>query len=95
MELVIAIGIGFFAYVLLRSTTKMSEALDRLTAEVSETKSAVDSAVALISGLAQQIRDNVSEDALNALADSLDAQQAELAEAVTNNTAVPSPGTTA
>jgi uncharacterized coiled-coil protein SlyX len=66
---------------------EMSEALDRLTAEVAETHDAVDSAVALIAGLAQQIRDlSTDPAALNALADELDAQQAEIAAAVSENT---------
>lgn len=65
----------------------MSAALDRLTQEVSETKSAIQSAITLIQGLAQQIRDNVDDSAaLTALADDLDAQQTSLAQAVTDNT---------
>lgn len=65
----------------------MSAELDRLTAEVGETSSAVDSVLALVAGLAEQIR-LLSNDpgALLALADSLDAQQAKIAEAVTANT---------
>jgi len=66
---------------------KMSAELDRLTAEVAETHSAVDSATALIAGLAQQIRDlSTDPAALNALADSLDADQAKIAAAVAENT---------
>lgn len=65
----------------------MSAALDRLTAEVAETKTAVNSVLALVEGLAQQIRDNATDPvALNALADELDAQQAALAAAVAANT---------
>ena len=65
----------------------MSAALDRITAEVSESRTATDSALALIAGLVTQIRDNANDPAaLTALADSLDAQQADLAAAVTENT---------
>lgn len=62
---------------------KMSAEFDRLTKEVGETKDAADKAVALIQSLAQQIRDNVGDPAaLTALADSLDASQKEINEAV-------------
>lgn len=65
----------------------MSAALDRLEAEVSETKTAIDSAVTLIRGLSQQIRD-LKEDpvALENLANELDAKTEELSQAVTENT---------
>jgi len=67
--------------------SRMSAALDRLTAEVTESKDATLAATTLIAGLAQQIRDAIgSETQLNALADSLDADQAEIAAAVTANT---------
>lgn len=65
----------------------MSAELDRLTTEVSENNSAIDSAIVLINGLAQQIRDLATDPAaLNALADSLDAKSNELAAAVAANT---------
>lgn len=65
----------------------MSAALDRLTQEVAQTKDAVASVLTLVDGLAQQIRDNIDDsDALNALADDLDAQQKDIADAVTANT---------
>ncbi len=77
------------------STRKMSAELDRLTTEVAETRNVVDSAILLIKSLADQIRDNADDPAaLNALADTLDAQQADLAEAVAANT-MPSPTPTA
>lgn len=67
--------------------TDMTAELTRLTAEVAQTRSAIDSAVTLIAGLAQQIRDNATDPAaLSALADSLDAGQADIAAAVTANT---------
>lgn len=67
----------------------MANELDRLTTEVSETETVVDSAIALITGIAQQLRDAVAQNnpaAITALADKLDAKQAELAAAVTANT---------
>lgn len=70
----------------------MSAELDRLKASTAAIKTVADSAVALINGLAQQIRDNSTDPAaLNALADELDADQAELAGAVSANTAPPAP----
>lgn len=70
-----------------RNTAIMSTALDRLTAEVAETRNSVDSAITLINGLATQIRDNLGNDiALEALADSLDSKQTELAAAINANT---------
>lgn len=67
--------------------SRMSAALDRLTTEVQENRDATQAAVTLITGLAQQIRDAIgNEDALNALADSLDEDQTAIAEAVTANT---------
>lgn len=93
MTLLLALAAAFMAILcvnissLAKRIDTMSAALDRLTAEVAETKDAVDSAVTLIAGLAQQIRDNATDPAaLNALADQLDADQAEIAAAVTENT---------
>ena len=75
---------------ILRRTIHMSAALDRLTTEVSETSTAVDSVLALVEGLAQQIRDAATDPvALNKLADELDAKQAAIAAAVTANTPTP------
>jgi uncharacterized coiled-coil protein SlyX len=71
---------------------KMSAELDRLTASVAAEKTADESLIALVQGLAQQIRDNATDPAaLAALADSLDADQAEIAAAVSANTAPPPP----
>ncbi len=65
----------------------MSAALDKISTEVTETKTIMESAKTLIEGLAQQIRD-LSDDpaALNALADDLDASSKALADAVAANT---------
>lgn len=74
----------------------MTAAMDRLTAEVTETRSSVTAVLALVAGLAEQIRTNAQDPvALNALADELDASQASIAEAVTANTPAanePAPG---
>jgi len=84
---VLLIAYGAITAIIWRINT-MSEALDRLTREVQESNDAVQSAATLIAGLAQEIRDNIDdEDALNALADDLDAQQDVLAQAVSDNTA--------
>lgn len=68
----------------------MSEQLVRLQAEVEENTEVIGSAVTLIGGLAQQIRDLQDDPAaLAALADQLDAQTASLAAAVAANTTQP------
>lgn len=65
----------------------MSASLDKITAEVAETKTVMQSAVVLIAGLAGQIRDLKDDPAaLSALADSLDTDSSALADAVTANT---------
>lgn len=72
---------------ILMELTKMSAALDKLTTEVAETKTVAQSAVTLIRGLAQQIRDAVDDPAkLEALANELDAAQNELSTAISENT---------
>lgn len=79
-------ALAFFQHKVFERFHKMSVELDRLTAEVSETKTAVDSAIALIGGLADAIRAIATDPAaLNALADELDAQQAAIAAAVAAN----------
>lgn len=68
----------------------MAGELARLQTEVAEMATVVDSAVGLINGLAQQIRDLATDPAaLNALADSLDSKAGELAAAVVANTPTP------
>jgi len=67
----------------------MSQQLDDLTREVSESKTVTESAATLIAGLADQIRAAASDPAaLAALATSLDTQSAALAAAVAANTPV-------
>ena len=68
----------------------MAGELARLQTEVSEISGVVDSAVTLINGLAQQIRDLAGEPvALAKLADDLDAKAGVLAAAVAANTPTP------
>lgn len=75
---------------LIREIRHMSAEFDRLVTEVAETRTAQASLIALVEGLAQQIRDNATDPAaLKALADSLDAGQGEIAAAITANTPTP------
>ena len=68
----------------------MAGELARLQTEVSEISGVVDSAVVLINGLAQQIRDLAGQPVeLAKLADDLDAKAAVLAAAVAANTPTP------
>jgi len=79
----VADGLG----VILRKLTSMSAELDKLTQEVSENNTAVDSLITLVTGLADQIRALKDDPAkLLQLANDLDAQQAKIAAAVTANT---------
>ncbi len=72
--------------------TKMSAALDRLTTEVSENTTVVQSAITLITNLAEQLRQAATDPAaVNALADQLDAQSNALATAVAANTVAETP----
>jgi hypothetical protein len=65
----------------------MSAELDRLTSEVAEMGEVVASAIAVINGLAEQIRQcDATPEALAALADSLDLQAGELGAAIAANT---------
>jgi len=74
---------------LLERTETMSEQLDTLTTEVSEATTVMGSAVILINGFAQQLRDAIAAgnpEALTALSASLDASANALAAAVAANT---------
>lgn len=72
---------------LMKGMNDMTQALDRLTAEVAEQRSATGSLIALVGGLADQLRQNAGdEEAIMTLADDLDAQQQEIADAVSANT---------
>jgi hypothetical protein len=69
-----------------RRDNVMSKALDTLAKEVEEQGGAVDSAVTLISGLAEQIRAAGGDEAkLEKLADDLEKSQQKLAQAVAAN----------
>jgi len=67
--------------------------LNALASEVEQNGAAVDSAVALLSGLSQMLRDQAGDPAaVQALADQIDANTQRLAAAVTANTpAAPAP----
>lgn len=68
----------------------MSQQLDKLSQEVTQTTTVIDSAITLINGLSQQIRESVDDPAkLLDLANQLDAKQVALAEAVAANTPTP------
>lgn len=72
---------------LLRSAITMSKELDDLRDRVAHSIEVEQSAVALIQGLAQQIRDNAQDPAaLEELASQLDSSSNSLASAVTANT---------
>lgn len=73
-----------------KGVTTMSAELEALTTEVQEIGTVVDSAIALIQGLAQQINDLKDDPAaLAALAASLDAKAGELAAAVAATSPMP------
>lgn len=75
---------------ILERINAMTPELQRLTEEVAENTTVNQSAITLIAGLAQQIRDLKDDPvAIAALADQLDAQNAALAAAVTANTPTP------
>jgi methyl-accepting chemotaxis protein len=68
-------------------TIEMSAEIDRITASVTNLTTVDDSLVALVTNLAQTIRDNADNPAaLNALADKLDAEKQKVSDAVTANT---------
>jgi hypothetical protein len=65
----------------------MTQALDDLRAKVEANSSVIDSAVTLINTLAEEIRNNIDDsDALEELANGLDAKSQALAAAVAANT---------
>lgn len=72
-----------------RRLKTMSEALDKLTAEVAQIDTVIDSAISTIKGLAQQIRDSLTDPAaLQRLADDLDAKSVALSAAIAESTSV-------
>lgn len=66
---------------------RIMKELDDLSTEVEETRTGIDSAIVLLNGLSQLIKDAGTDPAkLKELTDSLDAKNAELAAAVVANT---------
>lgn len=79
------VALGF---VILWRIQRMSQELQRLQQDVADQSAVIDSAVSLIEGLAQQIRDNANDPAaLSDLADSLESNSGKLSAAVATNTA--------
>jgi hypothetical protein len=75
---------------LLNKGTLIMADLTRLTQEVAENTTVIESAVTLIEGLAQQIRDNIADQAkLEELADQLDSEANALAAKIAENTPAP------
>lgn len=78
---------------ILKVVKLMAGELERLTQEVAETSTAVDSAIVLLGGLKAALDAAIAQlpntTALNALSDSLDAKQSELAAAIVANTPQP------
>lgn len=71
----------------LSGVTKMAGELDRLSSEVAENTSVTQSAITLLGNLSEQLRALANDPAaINALADTLDANSNALAAAVTANT---------
>lgn len=86
-----AVGLGIGNLLLgafvLRKVLKMSTDLDRITTSVAAVKDRDDSIIALVQTLAQQLRDNANDPAaISALADSLDADNQSVVDAVNANT---------
>lgn len=83
---------------LIKMERHMSKELDRLTASVAAEEGAVTSLTTLVTGLADLIRNSANDPAaLNALADSLDAETATINAAVVANplpTPAPAPAPT-
>lgn len=87
MDLITLVAVVIFGCLTLWRIHKMKNELERLRLEVEQTESAVDSAVALISGLSEQIRATAGDrDAANSLADRLDSSVNKLGAAVAANT---------
>ena len=82
-----ALVVAACAVRLVQQGEKSMAHLDRITAEVSEMKSAADSAVVLLDTIAAKLRELANDPAaIAALADELDASGSALAAAVVRNT---------
>jgi hypothetical protein len=79
--------------IIIERLNRMALDFARIETEVSEIGTVVDSAVTLLQAVAQDIRDNVANQAkLNQLADNLDAKAAVLGQAIeANQTPAPTP----
>lgn len=86
---ILTIGISHFLIIKNQKQHAMAQkdALARLTKSVQDLTTAEESQTALLNSIAQQIRDNIDDSAeLNALADSLDKDTAEINAAIAANT---------
>lgn len=87
IDLVIERKLDQILSALTKQEVKIMATLDQLTTDVAADTDAVNSAVTLINGLAQQIKDAGTDPvALKALTDKLEANTSALAAAVTANT---------
>lgn len=73
---------------IIRKDFDMSAAIDRITASVQTLTSRDDSIVTLLGSISQEVRDanSANDPAINALADSIDAESAKVLAAVNANT---------
>jgi peptidoglycan hydrolase CwlO-like protein len=81
-------------HTILRKLNDMSKEMDALVAQVAANKTVTESAVTLLQGLKAQLDAAIASGdpaALQALSDSLAAQDTALADAVTANTPAPTP----
>lgn len=85
-------GIQAILTAIQEGSTMVSQQLANLQAKVEQNNSVIDSAVTLLNGLSQQLRD-IKDDpaAIQALADQLDSKDTELATAITTNTPAATP----
>lgn len=92
MDFALVVGLLLLFVYTRKGLKNMAQGLGRLQAEVAEMGTVVESAEATIRGLAQEVRDNIgNEAALNALADELDTRAQTLARAIRDVTP-PGPG---
>jgi len=81
---------------ILKELKRMSAILDTLTQEVAAEGTVVQSAVTLLNGLSQQLKDALASGdpaAIQKVIDAVDAQKQQLADAVAANTPVTPPAT--
>ena len=94
-QLLTAVGIVLAVlFYLYRMEKRIMASLADIQADVTAEKTVVDSAVALLAGLSQQLKDALAANdpkTIQAIIDGIDANKAALAVAVTANTPPPAP----